>query len=145
MAIKMRVLYATNKKKMINIANYIKQKYELTQKSVDCVPPAYSCEREKLVIMVVSATSSMPNAFDLFCKSLNKQNAYNVAIISDGTPENTVKIVDMIKGAGGNVLDDILYINGGLPFKFLKNVPAEDMAKVNEWSDRIVASVSSNG
>ena len=124
---KMRVLTATNKGKLLSIANSLAKKNDCR---IDTIPPAYSCEREKLVIMVISATASMPNAFDLFCKSLNKQNAY--------------KVVDMINNAGGNVMDDILYVDGGLPFKFLKKVSDEDMAKVNEWSDRIVAAVSSN-
>ena len=138
---KMRVLTATNKGKMLAIADALAKK---TDCRIDVIPPAYSCEREKLVIMVVSASASMPNAFDLFCKSLNKQTAYNVAIVSDGTPENTGKIIQMIKDAGGNVLDDVLYIAGGLPLKFLKKVSEEDMAKATEWCDRIVAGVSAN-
>ena len=54
MAIKMRVLHATNKKKIINIANFIKRKYELSLNAVDCVPPAYSCDKERIVVLAVS-------------------------------------------------------------------------------------------
>ena len=40
MAIKMRILHASGKKKIVNIANAIKEKYELAFNSVDAIPPA---------------------------------------------------------------------------------------------------------
>ena len=62
MAIKMRVLYATNKKKMINIANYIKQKYEL--------PEAYSMTTETVLAKVMWALPQSKTAEE-FAKIIN--------------------------------------------------------------------------
>ena len=42
MAIKMRVLYATGKGKLINMAGLLKQEFELATNAVDKIPPAYS-------------------------------------------------------------------------------------------------------
>ena len=39
MAIKMRILYSSSKKKINNIANAIKAQYELAFNSVDVIPP----------------------------------------------------------------------------------------------------------
>ena len=55
MAIKMRILYASGKKKINNIANTVKAQYELAFNSVDVIPPAYSCDKERIVVLIVTA------------------------------------------------------------------------------------------
>ena len=55
MAIKMRVLYNTAKPKIKNIANEIKAHYDLGVNAVDVIPPAYSCDKERIVILILSA------------------------------------------------------------------------------------------
>ena len=55
MAIKMRILYASGKKKIQAYANAIKAQYELAFNSVDVIPPAYSCDRERIVILCIRA------------------------------------------------------------------------------------------
>ena len=35
--------------------------------------------------------------------------------------------------------DDILYVKGGLPFKFMKSVSAEEMATVKTWVEGILS------
>ena len=48
----------------------------------------------------------------------------------------------MEKTNDSNVIEDnILYINGGLPFKFLKKVTDEEMNSVKEWVKAIRASM----
>ena len=59
MAIKMRILYASNKKKMVNFANEIKAKYELAFNSVDVIPPAYPCDKERIVVLAISAKGEL--------------------------------------------------------------------------------------
>ena len=135
---KMRVLTATGKGKMLSIGNIIASKYSC---GIDKIPPAYSCEREKLVVVVASLKSALPNDFVLFCKDLSKERAQNVAFVVDGTEANFKKVADMITAAGANVIDDVLYIKGGLPFGFLKNVPDSDKAAVDAWIEKIVSSV----
>ena len=67
---------------------------------------------------------------------------FNICFI-DGTHENAASIVEMAKTNNSNVIEDnILYLDGGLPFKFLKKVSPEEMAKVKNWVDEIKASLA---
>ena len=53
MALKMRFLYYSKKAKMKALAEAIKAEFELSQNynAIDIIPPAYSCENERLVIL----------------------------------------------------------------------------------------------
>ena len=86
MAIKMRVLYASGKKKINNIANMIKAKYDLAFNAVDVIPPAYSCDKERIVILAISAKGHVSDAIRLFCRELTKARAE-----LDTIPEITVE------------------------------------------------------
>ena len=136
MAIKMRVLHATGKKKMINIANFIKQKYELSQNSVDCVPPAYSCDKERIVVLAIAGKNDVEDALRRFCIELTKERTANVALMVDGTETYANNVKEILKSAGTNVIDDVLYIKCGLPF--LANVKPEEQAAVIDWLDNKV-------
>ena len=136
MAIKMRVLHATGKKKMINIANFIKQKYELSQNSVDCVPPAYSCDKERIVVLAIAGKNDVEDALRRFCIELTKERTANVALMVDGTETYANNVKEILKSAGTNVIDDVLYIKCGLPF--LANVKPEEQAAVVDWLDNKV-------
>ena len=136
MAIKMRVLYATNKKKMINIANFIKQRYELTQNSVDKVPPAYSCDKERIVVLAIAGKSDVEDALRRFCIELTKERTANVALLVDGTEAYANNVKEILKGAGTNVIEDVLYIKCGLPF--FAAVKPEEEAAVIDWLDNKV-------
>ena len=135
---KMRVLTATSKGKLISLAAKVAEKAESSYK-VDQIPPAYPCERERLIVIVVSAKASMPETFTRFCGSrLSREMATNVALIVDGKPENASQIIETLKGTGVNVIEDVLYITGGLPFKFAKKYSPEEETAVLEWTDRIL-------
>ena len=135
---KLRVLTATNKGKLLTIAETLAKKCQ-AEYAVDVIPPAYSCDRERLVILVVSAKASMPNAFAIFCKDLSRARSQHVALLVDGTPENAAPIIEWIKGAGSHVCEEVLYMNGGLPFKFLRSVTEEENAAATAWLERIMA------
>lgn len=130
---RMRVLTHTSKGKLITIANEVTKLID-ADKATDRIPTAYPCDGERLVVIVASAKSSYPDDFSRFMRSLKRSVTANIAFIIDGTPENAAKIVEMAKTNNANVMEDkILYINGGLPFKFLKGVSAEEMNTVKEW------------
>ena len=85
----------------------------------------------------------IPESFCRFVRSLKKAVTANVAFIIDGTPENAAQIVEMAKTNNSNVIEDnILYLEGGLPFKFLKKVTPEEMEKVRNWVAEIRASLA---
>ena len=136
---RMRVLTRTNKGKLLTIANEV-TKLISADKATDTIMPAYPCDGERLIVIVASAKSSMPNDFGRFMRSIKKSVSANIAFIIDGTPENAAKIVEMAKTNDSNVMaDDILYIKGGLPFKFMKSVSADEMATVKTWVEGILS------
>lgn len=139
---RMRVLTHTNKGKLISIADEV-TKLISADKATDTIMPAYPCDGERLIIVVATAKASMPDGFARFMRSIKKSVAANIAFIIDGTPENAAKIVEMAKTNDANVMDDkILYVKGGLPFKFIKGVSAEEMATVKTWVEDVLANLA---
>ena len=138
---RMRVLTQTKKGKLLAIADEVTKMIQ-ADKATDIIMPAYPCDGERLIIIVASAKASMPDSFCRFMRSLKKSVTANIAFIIDGTPENAAKIVEMAKTNNSNVIEDILYINGGLPFKFLKKVSAEDMANVKAWVEKTLSALA---
>ncbi len=141
MSIKMRVLYASNKGKMETMARAIADKFELAINAVDVIPPAYSCNNERLVIMGISVGNEPTDQLRLFCRELTKQRAQNVALYVDGK-ESGIKIIkDALKEAGTNVLPDVYTVKGGLPFKFAKSISDEEKASILAWAQKCVDSI----
>ncbi len=138
---RMRVLTRTSKGKLITIADELTKLIQ-ADKATDTIMPAYPCDGERLIIVVASAKSSMPDDFCRFMRSIKKSVSANVAFVIDGTPENAAKIVDMAKTNDSNVIEDnILYVKGGLPFKFIKGVSADEMTNVKTWCEGILANL----
>ena len=136
---RMRVLTRTSKGKLLTIANEVTKLIQ-ADKATDTIMPAYPCDGERLIIVVATAKASMPDDFGRFMRSIKKSTSANIAFIIDGTPENAAKIVEMAKTNDSNVIEDnILYINGGLPFKFANKVSDEEMASVKAWVSEILA------
>ena len=139
---RMRVLTQTNKGKLLAIADQVTKLIE-ADKATDVIMPAYPCDGERLIVIVATAKPSMPDSFCRFMRSLKRSVTANIAFIIDGTPENAAKIVEMAKTNNSNVMDDnILYLQGGLPFKFLRKVTDEEMNTVKEWVAKIRASLA---
>ncbi len=135
---RMRVLTHTNKGKLLAIADNV-TKLVQADKNTDKIEPAYPCDGERLIVIVATVKKNMPNYFGRFLRSLKRDIAANVAFIIDGTPENAEKIISMAKQNNSNILEnDVLYIEGGLPFKFMRGVKDEELAKVKEWVETIL-------
>ena len=137
---KMRVLTSTKSGKLIALADQVAKKAGSTYE-VDSIPPDYSLDRERLLVIVATVGPSLSDAFRRFCSDLTKERSANVALIADGLPENVSKLTEIIKDAGSNFIDDVLTIKVGLPFKFAKKVTPEEVKAVDEWTDRILASL----
>ena len=141
MAIKMRILYASGKKKMVAFANEIKAKYELAFNSVDVIPPAYSCDKERIVILAITAKGNdVSDAVTRFCRELTKVRAQNVALMIDGDKVAAEKIKEILTEAGTNVIDEVMYVNGGFPI-FGTTPKAEEKTAVFDWIDRVIANL----
>ena len=103
MAIKMRILYASSKKKISNIANAIKSQYDLAFNSVDVIPPAYSCDKERIVVLAVSAKGDISDSLRLFCRELTKARAQNVALMIDGDDKAAAKLKETLTDRRGSL------------------------------------------
>ena len=139
MAIKMRVLYASGKKKIQALSNAIKAQYDLAFNAVDAIPPAYPCDKERIVILAVTAKGDINDSLSLFCKELTKARAQNVALMIDGDAAVADKLKAILTEAGTNVVDEVLFVNGGLALPFFGGTPKpEEKTAVFEWVDRVM-------
>ena len=119
MALKMRFLYYSGKAKMKSIAAAVKAEFDLSQNpnAVEIIPPAYSCQNERLVVLAVSGKGEPDDVLRRFCFELDKKKAQNVALLVDGDEKMANKLVETVKSAGTNFVGDVKFIKiGGIPF-----------------------------
>ena len=138
---RMRVLTHTNKGKLLAIADDV-TKLISADKATDSIPPDYNCDGERLVVLVIKAKASYSDAVKRVICNLNRGITANVAFIVDGTPETVKPLIELTKDCNANIMSDkILYITGGLPFKFIKSVTPEEKATVKAWCEDILANL----
>lgn len=139
MAIKMRVLYNSGKKGMAQFANAVKEKYDLPVNAVSGkFPPEYPCDKERIVILAISAKSEMPDDLRRFCGGLNKTQAQNVALLVDGKQADADKIAEAIRAAGTNLVGVKAITLGG--FLFIGGTLDDSRkAELLGWVDEMVA------
>lgn len=137
---KMRALVVSGKGKLKTIGEMLAKNGTY---AADVIPPAYSCDRERLVVIIATLRSSMPDSFRRFCQELSKDKAQNVALIVDGCEADAKMVADWVANAGANVIDNILYFPvKGLFAGFSKTLTAEETAKINNWYDAVVAALN---
>ena len=139
MAIKMRVLYDSKKKGMAQFANVIKTKYELPINATSGkFPPEYPCDKERIVILGLTAKGELSDDVRRFCIELNKTRAYNVALLIDGDQPTADKVAEMIANAGTNLVG-VKVINLGGFLMFGGTLTDELKAELVAWVDEMVA------
>ncbi|MBE6547651.1 MAG: hypothetical protein E7667_02070 [Ruminococcaceae bacterium] len=134
MAIKMRVLCYPEKKKLLAIGNMIKAEYDLNVNSVDRIPPAYSCDKERIVILAINLKGALPDDYRLFVRELTKVRAANVAILTAGDDVAVEKTKELLREAGTNVIDNVKHIKMGL---FDSKVTDAEKADILAWVEEI--------
>lgn len=140
MALKMRFLYYSKKPQMKQLAAAIKTEFGLTENNnaTDIIPPAYSCENERLVILGISGKGDLDDMVRRFCGELNKKKAQNVAIFIDGDEKLLQNTVSVLKETGTNVIENTKIVKfGGLPFIGGKLSDAE-LKEYLEWVHSLV-------
>lgn len=143
MALKMRFLYYSGKSKMKAYAEAIKAEFELQQNfnAIDIIPPAYSCENERLVILAVSGKGEPDDILRRFCSELDKKKAQNVALLVDGDEKMATKLLETLRQTGTNVNGNVKYVKlGGLPI-FGGKVTSEEKADLLDWAHSVVNSI----
>ena len=136
MAIKMRFLYFSKQKKMKALGELIKQDFQLDNiNAFDIIPPAYSCEKERLVILGISAKNDIDDVVRRFCSELNPKKATNVAVVIDGNDAAANKVLDALKIAGTNIVGDVKYLACGL---FNTKLTDDEKTTLLAWAHDIV-------
>ena len=137
---KIRVLCNSKKGKMQSFAKAIMNKYQLTANSIDNIPPAYPCDKERIVIIGASLGAGIPDTLRNLAREMTKQKAQNIALYVSGKESPAEELAAIFKGAGTNVIDEIHYVNGGLPI-FSKISGAEQSA-ILEWVERVLTKLA---
>lgn len=140
MAIKMRVLHAAHTAKISAMAEKLRAEYDLGPNSVDSIPPAYSCDKERIVILCLSVKDEPSDSVRRFLGELNKDRAQNVALMIHGTEAGANFVKNILQQAGTHVIDEVFYVKAGI-LPFLKGVKPEEEKALLEWSHRVVDSL----
>ena len=140
MAIKMRVLYTPTKKKLAEMAQLIKTEYALDVNAVDKILPAYSCNNERLVILMLSLKGEPDDQLRRFCGEMTKARSNNTALVINGTEAAANRMKEILTAAGTKVVDEVFYVKTGF-FSFLDKVLPEEKDALLAWTHRIVESI----
>ena len=134
-AIKMRYLYFSKQKKIKEMGQMVKDEYQLENiNCLDVIPPAYACDRERVVFIAASVKKEADDVLRRFCAELSKNRTGNVALIIDG-PSNCVnRLIEALEDAGTNVYEDVFYTKCGL---FAKITP-EEKESFLAWTHKVV-------
>ena len=99
MAIKTRVLVYPETGK---IRSYGEAIYDMLggEKPVDKIPPAYSCNNDRLVFIGVKVGRQLPDDLRLFCGSMDKSRATYVAIFGNGDESTINAVANTLREAG---------------------------------------------
>ena len=140
MAIKMRVLYTPTKKKLADMANIIKAEYALDVNAVDTILPAYSCNNERVVILMLSLKGEPDDQLRRFCGEMTKARANNTALVINGTEETAKRMKEILSAAGTKVADEVFYVKTSF-LSFLDKITPEEKADLLAWTHRIVDNI----
>lgn len=134
-SVKMRVIYSTTKKKVVTFATAISEAFKC---QLDDVPPAFPCDKEKLVVIVMSIKDEANDKLRRFCGELNTARALNVALVVDGDKDGkgVASVKEILKEAGTNVIDDIYTVDGGGIFS--KKITLEERTAIVKWVDGVI-------
>ena len=137
MAIKMRVLYTPTKKKLAELANVIKAEYSLDVNAVDTILPAYSCNNERIVILMLTLKGEPDDQLRRFCGEMTKARANNTALIINGPESAAKRMKEILTAAGTKVVDEVFYVSTKL-FSFLDKITDEEKTELLAWTHRVV-------
>ena len=87
------------------------------------------------MILALSGKGDLPDDLRLFCRELTKVRAANVALLVEGNAAFADGVKAILKDAGTNVIDDVLYIKAGLPF--LSGIKPEEKATILDWVKKV--------
>ena len=132
---KMRVMYATKKGKMVTYAEAIGAANGCL---VNDIPPAYPCDKERLVLIGLTLNGDPEDRVRRFCSELKPDKATYTALFIDGDPdsEGEEQVKEILRTAGTYVLEETYYVHTGR-FNFSKKISLEDRQHIVDWSRKM--------
>ncbi len=134
MAIKMRAVYFGDKK-LRTLAEAISDGAE---KKADTIPPAYNVEKVRLLFVCIKGSKNLSDTVMRFFTGLDKSRADNVAFIVEGAEGSAEKVINAVKEAGPNVIENVLYVKGGL----FASASADEIDKAKIWARDVITSIT---
>ena len=137
---KMRVLYSSKNKKVVSYATALGEAQNDQHAIADTIPPAYSCDRERLVVLVISAGTRVEDNVRLFIGELTPARAANVVFVFESKDKTVTpsmqQLIDTAKSAGTNVLEKDTYFvaPGSL---FASKISVEERSAIVDWCEGV--------
>ena len=142
MKFKMRALFYPEAGNAEKIALAIAKDQEIDRDRIDRIPPAYPCEKERLLFIGVELKgSSVPKPVIAVCKDLKPDRAKNVAFyaIGGGSFAKMDELRQIVQQKGVNVAGSIFECPASGLFK--KTIADADVQKAVAWAAEIVESL----
>ena len=133
MAIKMKILHYPENGKMATFANGLSKEYDV---KCDKIPPAYNCDKERLLIAGISSKKNFSDDLSMFLRGLTKGQVQNVAIFTDSKDDAIEAMKTTIETAGATVVD-VKKVKGSI-LPFLSGVKPEEMAELTAWANGVI-------
>jgi flavodoxin len=131
---KMRVIYYSGKKKIADIAEHLSKNSD--DYKPDTIPPDYSLDKEKLLVLGMSKLSKLPDDVRRFCTNLKPQTVKNIALYTDRPEAEAKEFIKLLRESGANIFDTVLYLKPEvLPFK---KATEEEKKAADEWFEQIL-------
>ena len=134
MAIKLRILHYPDNKKLAALCKEINSEYENSK--FDKIPPAYNCDKDRLLIAGISSGKDFSSPLSMFLRGLSKDRVQNVAIFTDSNDAAIAAMKETIEAAGATVVD-IKKVKGSF-LPFLKGVKPEEMEELKAWAHGVI-------
>ncbi len=141
---KMRVMYATKKGKMITYAEAIGAACGCL---VNDIPPAYPADKERLVLigLTLSPNADPEDRGRRFCSELTPDKAAFTALFVDGEKDTEAEqqVRETLAQAGTRVLDETYYVKCG---RFGKKITLQERQHIVDWARKMQnAVIAANG
>lgn len=131
---KMRVIYYSNAKKIEDLAEYLSKNSD--DYKPDTIPPDYSLDKEKLLVLGMSKLKKLPDDVRRFVTNLKPATVKNIALFTDRPEAEAKEFVKLLRDSGANVIESVFYIKSEfLPFKKASD---EEKKAADEWFESIL-------
>lgn len=131
---KMRVIYYSKKKKISDLAEYLSKNSD--DYKPDTIPPDYSLDKEKLLVLGMSKLVKLPDDVRRFCTNLKPAAVKNIALYTDRPESEAKEFIKMMRESGANIFDSVLYVKS--EFLSFKKASAEEKKAADEWFETLL-------